>query len=74
MKNTKARLCGECNKSFIPAPTRQWACSPLCAIKMAREFDEWWDANAEGYLADSLHMSEYHMASVVWLAAMGAAT
>ncbi len=29
-------------------------------------FEEWWDANEKQFTADSCHMSEYHMASVVW--------
>ena len=33
-------------------------------------FDEWWDKNVGWYLSDSLHMSEYHMASMVWEAAL----
>ena len=32
-------------------------------------FDKWWKKHAEQYMADALHMSEYHMASVVWAAA-----
>lgn len=35
-------------------------------------FDEWWDENQAQYSNDSLHMSEYHMASVVWAAAVAA--
>jgi hypothetical protein len=33
-------------------------------------FDEWWDKNEKQFLADSCHMSEYHMASVCWNAAI----
>lgn len=29
-------------------------------------FDEWWEKNKEQYSADACHMSEYHMASLVW--------
>lgn len=32
-------------------------------------FDAWWAENKEKYAADSLHMSQYHMASIVWEAA-----
>lgn len=32
-------------------------------------FDEWWEENEEQFFHDSLHMSEYHMASVIWEAA-----
>lgn len=32
-------------------------------------FDEWWEKNEKQYLEDSLHMSEYHMAKMVWDAA-----
>jgi hypothetical protein len=32
-------------------------------------FNEWWNANGAKYSADALHMSEYHMAYVVWDAA-----
>lgn len=32
-------------------------------------FEEWWKANEKQYSADACHMSEYHMASVVWEAA-----
>ena len=35
-------------------------------------FPEWWDAHEKEYMSDSLHMSEYHMASVVWEAAQKA--
>ncbi len=35
-------------------------------------FDEWWDKNETQYSSDSCHMSEYHMASVVWNAAFEA--
>lgn len=35
-------------------------------------FDEWWEKNEKQYTNDSLHMSEYHMASVVWEAAFKA--
>lgn len=37
-------------------------------------FDEWGDANEKEYSSDSLHMSEYHMARVVWEAASEAET
>lgn len=33
------------------------------------QFDAWWDENEEKFLSDSNHMSQYHMASVVWEAA-----
>ena len=36
-------------------------------------FKEWWDRYETQYLEDSCHMSEYHMASVVWNAAIGQA-
>ncbi len=36
---------------------------------MQQTFDEWWDENEKQFTSDSLHMSEYHMASVVWEAA-----
>lgn len=32
-------------------------------------FDEWWNAHGAQYSADACHMSEYHMAHVVWEAA-----
>lgn len=32
-------------------------------------FEQWWEANEKQYSADACHMSEYHMASVVWAAA-----
>lgn len=32
-------------------------------------FDQWWGNNEKQYSADACHMSEYHMASVVWEAA-----
>lgn len=35
-------------------------------------FDEWWNLNEKQFTADSCHMSEYHMASVVWEAAFKA--
>lgn len=36
------------------------------------KFNEWWDENEKEYLSDALHMSEYHMASVIWEAAQKA--
>ena len=36
-------------------------------------FDEWWQENEKWYSSDALHMSEYHMASVIWGAATAAA-
>lgn len=32
-------------------------------------FDEWWEENEKQYSADARHMSERHMASLVWAAA-----
>ena len=32
-------------------------------------FEEWWDKNEKQFSADACHVSEYHMASVVWTAA-----
>ena len=40
--------------------------------KPGLSFDEWWNANEMQYTSDSCHMSEYHMASVVWKAALSA--
>lgn len=34
------------------------------------DFDKWWDENEAQYTSDSCHMSEYHMASVAWSAAI----
>lgn len=34
--------------------------------------EAWWRENEAKYLADSLHMSDFHMASVVWDAAIKA--
>jgi len=31
-------------------------------------FEEWWNENGARFMADSCHMSEYHMASVAWSA------
>lgn len=39
---------------------------------MGNRFDEWWDANEKQFIADAYHMSEYHMAGVVWRAAQDA--
>lgn len=48
--------------------------TPLCRCDAlpakALTFDEWWNKNESQFTADSCHMSEYHMASVVWNAAM----
>lgn len=35
-------------------------------------FDQWWEANEKQYSSDALHMSEYHMAHMVWKAAFEA--
>jgi len=35
-------------------------------------FDQWWEQNEAKYSADACHMSEYHMASTVWAAAVAA--
>jgi hypothetical protein len=35
-------------------------------------FNEWWQENGHQYSSDALHMSEKHMASVVWDAATAA--
>lgn len=35
-----------------------------------KQFDEWWNKNEAQFTADSCHMSQYHMASVVWAAAV----
>jgi hypothetical protein len=35
-------------------------------------FDEWWNTEGQRHSDDALHMSEYHMASVVWEAALNA--
>jgi hypothetical protein len=40
--------------------------------ELSKEFEGWWDKNEEAYLADSCHMSEFHMASIVWQAATAA--
>lgn len=40
----------------------------------AESFDEWWAKNEEQYMADALHMSAYHMASMVWGAAKSCQT
>ena len=29
-------------------------------------FEDWWSKNESRYTNDALHMSEFHMASVVW--------
>jgi hypothetical protein len=34
-------------------------------------FDQWWNENESTYSASALHMSEYHMARLVWDAAQG---
>lgn len=36
------------------------------------ELDAWWDKNEVQYSSDACHMSEYHMVSVVWEAAVQA--
>lgn len=33
-------------------------------------FEQWWEQNEKQYSADACHMSEFHMASVVWAAAV----
>ena len=35
-----------------------------------KDFEEWWDENEKQFMADACHMSEFHMASVVWEAAI----
>lgn len=42
------------------------------AVPPAPTFTAWWDANEKQFTSDSCHMSEYHMASVVWEAAQSA--
>lgn len=42
---------------------------PALIDAVMKEFEAWWDKNQEQYCKDSLHMSEFHMASVVWKAA-----
>lgn len=42
------------------------------AAPPAPTFDVWWKDNEQRYSDDALHMSEYHMASVVWDAALNA--
>ena len=34
------------------------------------EFEQWWEENKKQYMSDACHMSELHMASTVWAAAM----
>lgn len=41
-------------------------------LASAMPFDVWWKDNAQRYIDDSLHMSDCHMASVVWDAALNA--
>jgi hypothetical protein len=35
-------------------------------------FDQWWEQHGAKYSADACHMSEFHMASTVWAAAVTA--
>ena len=35
-----------------------------------KDFEAWWDKNEKQFIADSCHMSEFHMAGVVWEAAV----
>lgn len=35
-----------------------------------KDFSEWWDENEKQFMSDACHMSEFHMASVVWEAAI----
>jgi hypothetical protein len=42
-------------------------------MQVSKEFDEWWELNEEQFMNDSLHMSTYHMASIVWQAAIKSA-
>lgn len=35
-------------------------------------FEEWWNVNGRRYSEDACHMSEYHMAKVLWDAALQA--
>jgi hypothetical protein len=37
---------------------------------MNKTFDKWWEDNEKEFTSNALHMSEYHMASVVWEAAI----
>lgn len=34
------------------------------------DFSKWWDENEKQFMSDACHMSEFHMASVVWEAAI----
>jgi hypothetical protein len=34
------------------------------------DFDLWWNENEKQFISDSLHMSDYHIASIVWNAAI----
>ncbi len=58
----------------------EWAVDiqPVAALSSAAQgeqtFDQWWDTNEKQFAADSCHMSEYHMASVVWDAARASRT
>lgn len=35
-------------------------------------FEQWWEKHEAQYSADACHMSEFHMASTVWAAAVAA--
>ena len=39
-------------------------------MKINKNMEKWWDANEKQFMADSCHMSEFHMAGVVWKAAI----
>lgn len=35
-------------------------------MKINPQFEKWWDDNEKQFTSDSRHMSEFHMAHVVW--------
>lgn len=75
LRNSISATCGEAQE-FGGDMTDRIAFDALDAaieeaekIVIPKEFEEWWDKNEKQYTNDSCHMSEFHMANVVWKAA-----